>query len=165
MSYSRLGKQWECLPAPARDSQVAIYVHKCITARFHISVNHAIFHHPNVFLFSLFNSSDNSTLHFINLYNNPNQAAPYHLRNAVDCLLQFLPLVPSIRLIQGDFNLHCSFWDPLVDSDDPLSWRVINQLCARGLSLVNDKGSPTYTMTLIIGTACRYFMIRSEDVV
>ena len=88
--------EWECLPAPARDSQVAIYVHKRITACFHISVNHVIFHHPNVFLFSLFNSADNSTIHFINLYNNPNRSAPSHLRNAVECLLQFLPLLPSI---------------------------------------------------------------------
>ena len=98
---------WECLPPPARDSQVAIYVHKHITSRFHIMVNHAIFHHPNVFLCTLFNPADNTML---NLNNNPNQAVPQHLRNAVTCLLQFLPLLSSIHLIQGDFNLHCSFW-------------------------------------------------------
>ena len=40
--------------------------------------------------------------------------------------------------------MHCSFWDPSVDSDDALAWRVINQLCARGLSLVNDDGTPTF---------------------
>ena len=57
--------EWECLPPPARDSQVAIYVHKHITARFHITVNHMVFHHPNVFLCSLFNPVDNSLLNFI----------------------------------------------------------------------------------------------------
>ena len=136
--------EWECLPAPARDSQVAIYVHKCITSRFHITVNHTVFHHPNIFLCSLFNPADKVTLNFINLYNNPNCAAPHHLRNVVECLLQFLPLLPSIRLIQGNFNLHCSFWDPLVDTDKPLAWGVINQLCARGLALVNDDGVPMF---------------------
>ena len=100
--------KWECLPPPARDSQVAIYVHKCISVCFHITVNHAIFHHPNIFLCSLFNSNDNSTLHFINLYQNPNHEAPGHLRHAVPCLLQFLPLLPSVCLIQGDFNVKTS---------------------------------------------------------
>ena len=135
---------WECLPPPARNSQVAIYVHKRITTRYHITVNHAIFHHPNIFLCSLFNPADNTTLNFINLYNNPNHVAPQHLQNAVTCLLQFLPLLSSIHLIQGDFNLHCSFWDPLVDSDDPIAWRLINDLCACGLALVNDDGIPTF---------------------
>ena len=83
-------------------------------------------------------------LHFINLYNNPNRAAPARLRFAIPCLLQFLPLLPTVRLIQGDFNLHCSYWDPLVEHDDPLGWQVINDLTVLGLALVNDDGIATF---------------------
>ena len=135
---------WICLPPPARNSQVAIYVHQRISMDFHITINHAVFHHPNIFLCSLFNSNDNLILHFINLYQNPNHAAPNHLWQAVPCLLQFLPLVPSVWLIQGNFNLHCSYWDPHIEYDDPLGWAVINTLTAIGLALVNDDGDATF---------------------
>ena len=92
----------------------------------------------------MFNPSDNTTLHFINLYNNPNCAAPGHLHFAIPCLLQFLPLLLSVRLIQGDFNLHCSYWDPLVEHDDALGWRIINDLTVLGLALVNDDRNATF---------------------
>ena len=32
----------------------------------------------------------------------------------------------------------------MVEADDPLAWHIINHLCARSLSLVNDEGSPTF---------------------
>ena len=135
---------WICLLAPACDSQIVVYYHKHIAAHFHITVNHNIFHHPNILLFSLFNPVDHSTLYFINLYQNPSRSAPSHLRHTVPCLLQFLLLLPSVRLIQGDFNIHCSYWDPNVKHDDPLGWSVINALTALGLSLVNNEGEHTF---------------------
>ena len=49
-----------------------------------------------------------------------------------------------MRLIQGDFNLHCSYWDPEVEHDDPLRWTLISHLTAIGLSLVNDDGEHTF---------------------
>ena len=57
--------EWECLPPPSRDLQVAIYVHKRITSRFHITVNHRVFHHPNVF--SVCSLTRATTAHFISL--------------------------------------------------------------------------------------------------
>ena len=138
--------EWICLPLTAHDSQVAVYYHKHIGACFHIVVNHGVFHHPNILLFSLFNSVDKTTLYFINLYQNPNRNAPVHLCNAVPCLLQFLSLLPSVHLIQGDFNVHCSYWDPDIEHDDPLGWSLISELTAIGLSLVNDDGDHTFSV-------------------
>ena len=96
------------------------------------------------FFYALFNAADSSTLHFINICNNPNWNALPHLRNAIPCLLQFLPLLPLVNLIQGNFNLHCSYWNPDVEHDDLLGWSLINSLTTIGLSLVNDDGEHTF---------------------
>ena len=67
-------------------------------------------------------------LHFINIYNNPNHGAPAHLHHVILCLLQFLPLLPLVRLVQGDFNLHCSYWDPDVKRNDPLVFHLLTMM-------------------------------------
>ena len=135
---------WICLPPPALISQVAVYCHKRILQRFHVAVDHKIFNHPNILLFTVCNTSSNSTLSFINQYNNPNRDAMPPLHNCVPTLLQCLPLVQSLRLCQGDFNLHCSYWDENLQRDNNLSWEVINALNSVRLSLVNDESTPTF---------------------
>ena len=102
---------WTCLLPPSRLSQVVVYCNRQITACFHVAVNHTVFNHPNIFLFSVFNERSRTTLSFINLYNNPNRDASPSLRNCIPTLLQFLLLVTSLQLCKGDFNLHCSYWD------------------------------------------------------
>ena len=56
----------------------------------------------------------------------------------------FLPLLPSVCHIQGNFNLHCSYWDPDVKHDDPLGWSLINALTAIGLLPINDDSEHTF---------------------
>ena len=50
----------------------------------------------------------------------------------------------NIQLIQGNFNLHCSYWDEDSNDNLPLAWELIRALHKCQLSLVNDELIPTF---------------------
>ena len=55
---------WVCLPPPSHISQVAIYCHKTIMNQFHVAINHETFNHPNIFLYSVFDRKNGTSLSF-----------------------------------------------------------------------------------------------------
>ena len=135
---------WTCLPPPSAISQVAIYVHKRVFDRFHFTVDGQSFGHPNIFVMLCFDPSTRITRSFINLYANPNRDCQRALSNTVPVFIQNLHKVNRPQLIQGDFNLHCSYWDEETPDNPSLAWDLIRGLHEHRLSLVNDESIPTF---------------------
>ena len=135
---------WICLPPPTAISQVAIYVHKRIFDHFHFTVDGKIFGHSNIFMMLCFDPSTRITRSFINVYTNPNRDCHHALSNTVPVFIQNLHKVNRPQLVQGDFNLHCSYWDEDMTDNLALAWDLICALHEHRLSLVNDESIPTF---------------------
>ena len=135
---------WTSLPPPGRNSQVAIFVHQRIFQRYHFSMDNKIFGHPNIFVMFCFNPATNISLSYINIYANPNRACPAPLQRTIPMLIQNLYKLDNIHLIQGDFNLHCHYWDEDSTENPPLAWELIRTLHDKQLLLVNDDSTPTF---------------------
>ena len=135
---------WTCLPPPALNSQVAIFVHQRIFHRYYFMVDKQIFGNPNIFAMFCYDPSTHVTVTYINLYTNPNRACHPMLKNTIPALLQNLYKVDHIQLIQGDFNLHCHYWDEGFPDNPTLAWDLIGAFHDHHLSLVNYKSIPTF---------------------
>ena len=135
---------WHCLPPPALTSQVAIYIHSRIFQCYHFTVDSKIFGHPNIFVMFCYDPSHHTTTIYINLYANPNRDCAASLKNMIPTLLSQLYKLPSVHLIQGDFNLHCHYWDKTSNKNPSLAWDLIRTLHDSQMSLVNDKSIPTF---------------------
>ena len=135
---------WTCLPPPSPISQVAIYVHKRIFDRYHFTVDGQIFGHPNIFVMFCYDPSRRNTYAYINVYANPNRGCLDTLKNTIPTLLGQIHRISHIQLIQGDFNLHCSFWDEESPDNPPLAWSLIRTFHDCHLSLINNKSIPTF---------------------
>ena len=135
---------WICLPPPVYNSQVAIFVHTRIFQCYHFSVDNKIFGHPNIFVMFCFNPVTNTTLAYINVYANPNRSCHPLLKRMVPTLIQNLYKLDAIHLIQGDFNLHCHYWDEESTENPTLAWELIRALHNKQLLLVNNELVPTF---------------------
>ena len=120
-----LHPSWTSLPPPGCNSQVAIYVHQRIFQRYHFSVDNKIFGHPNIFVMFCFDSVTNMSLSYINVYANPNRGCAATLQCTIPTLIQNLYKLDNIHLIQGDFNLHCHYWDEDSTENPSLAWELI----------------------------------------
>ena len=138
---------WICLPPPSLISQVAIYIHTRIFQRYHFTVDSKIFGHPNIFVMFCYDPSSDSTMSYINVYANPNRDCPSALKNTILTLLAQLYKLSNIRLVQGDFNLHCPYWDDSSLDNPQIAWELIRCFHDRQLSLVNDESVPTFYRT------------------
>ena len=161
-------------PPPSLISQVAIYIHTQIFQRYHFTVDSKIFGHPNIFAMFCYDPSSATTMAYINVYANPNRDCPSALKNTIPTLLLQLYKLSNLRLIQGDFNLHCPYWDESSADNPPLAWELIRCFHDKQLSLINDESIPTSTVLTIdlkywtsfgcmtmyrIGMARKFFMI------
>ena len=135
---------WTCLLPLAINSQVAIYVHQQIFSHYHFTVDKQIFGHPNIFVMFCYDPTSNVTVTYINLYANPNRNSPPSLKNTIPMLLLNLHWVDYVHVIQGDFNLHCHYWDKDSNDNPALAWDMIWSFHDRHLSLVNDESIPTF---------------------
>ena len=81
---------------------------------------------------------------YINVYANPNRDCPFPLQNTIPMLLAQLYKLNNVQLIQGDFNLHCSYWDDESNKNPSLAWDMIRTLHNFQLSLVNDESILTF---------------------
>ena len=81
---------------------------------------------------------------YINVYASPNRNCVAALTHTVPTLLRLLHRIEHVQLIQGDFNLHCSFWDENTHDNPSLAWELIRGLHDKQLSLVNDESIPTF---------------------
>jgi hypothetical protein len=76
----------------------------------------------------------------VNVYNRPGSG-----NKAVGSLLQVVPAITNIAVVQGDFNLHSPLWDDRVSRGSGLATELFNTLSDCSLNLVNDEGDPTWT--------------------
>ena len=135
---------WICLPPPSLISQVAIYIHTRIFQRYHFTVDSQIFGHPNIFVMFCYDPSSNNTTAYLNVYANPNRDCPRALKNTIPTLLSQLYKLSNLRLVQGDFNLHCPYWDEASVDNPPIAWELIRCFHDKQLSLINDESVPTF---------------------
>ena len=139
-----LHPSWICLPPPALTPQVAIYIHIRIFQRYHFTVDSKIFGHPNIFVMFCYDPSSDQTTSFINIYANPNRDCALILKDTIPTLLSQLYKVPNVHLIQGDFNLHCTYWDESSTENPPLAWDLIRCFHDLQLSLINNESIPMF---------------------
>ena len=125
-------------------SQVAIYIHSRIFHHYHFTVDKIIFGHPNIFAMFCYDSVSDTTMAYLNVYANPNRDCPNALKNTIPTLLAQLYKVSNLCLVQGDFNLHCPYWDDSLDDNPPIAWELIRCLHDKQLSLINDESVPTF---------------------
>ena len=91
-----------------------------------------------------YDPSSNTTNSYINLYANPNRDCTSTLKHTVPTLLTQIYKLSNICVIQGNFNMHCSFWDKDSPNNPQLTWDMIRVFHEQQLSLVNDKSIPTF---------------------
>ena len=128
-------------------SQVAIYIHARIFQRYHFTVDNKIFGHPNIFAMFCYDPSSNIMASYVNVYANPNRDAHRSLHNTIPTLRSQLYKLSNLHLIQGDFNLHCPYWDESSTDNPPLAWELIRTFHDKNLFLVNDESIPTFFRT------------------
>ena len=136
-------KQWQCVEKTASQpsSQVAIYINKCFLNDFQIFPNFSPTIDPNVLPVTLkHNLFRSCSFTIVNVYNPPKTR-----NSAIVSLLQTLPSLKDVVMVEGDFNLHSGIWDPARINSPPFSVNFFNQLSDEGFGLVNDEGAPTWT--------------------
>ena len=97
--------------------------------------------HKDVLVIQVTNNKlKNIDFTLINVYNRPGSG-----NRAVLSLLQVVPTITNIAIIQGDFNLHSPLWDERITKGSGLATELFNDLSDCSLNLVNDEGDPTWT--------------------
>ncbi|KAF8686575.1 hypothetical protein AX14_003852 [Amanita brunnescens Koide BX004] len=136
-------KAWQCIDRQLTfdDSAVAIYLNKCIMTTHQAIVNDSIEIHKDVLVVQVTNNKlRNMDFTLINVYNRPGSG-----NRALNSLLQVVPTITNIAVVQGDFNLHSPLWDERISRGSGLTTELFNNLSDCSLNLVNDEGSPTWT--------------------
>ena len=134
---------WQCVEKTAHQetSQVAIYINKRFLDNFQIFPNFSPTIDPNVLAVTLkHNTIRTCSFTIINVYNPPKTR-----HSAVHSLINVLPRLDDVVVIQGDFNLPSGIWDPARNNSPPLSINLFNHLSDKGFGLCNDEGAPTWT--------------------
>ena len=122
-------------------SQVAIYINKRFLNDFQIFPDFSPTIDPNVLPVTLkHNLLRSCSFTIVNVYNPPKTR-----NSAIASLLETLPNLKDVVVIEGDFNLHSGIWDPARVNSPPSSVNFFNQLSDQGFGLVNDEGAPTWT--------------------
>ena len=120
-------------------TQVCIYVNRRLLSLYHLSVDPDASHDPNVLTLTLADRRTCHTATVVCLYNPPKTG-----NLAIHTLLHFLPNADDLMLLQGDFNLHSSDWDPQVLQTPRIATDLMAALTLSELTLVNDDGLPTW---------------------
>ena len=76
----------------------------------------------------------------VNVYNRPARA-----NAAVHSLLNILPSIPNVAVIQGDFNLHSPLWDAGIQRGSNAALHLYTEMSDCGLNLLNSEDEPTWT--------------------
>ncbi|KAF8671999.1 hypothetical protein AX14_005629 [Amanita brunnescens Koide BX004] len=104
-------------------------------------VNNSATIHKDVLIVQVTNNKlKNMDFTLVNVYNRPGSG-----NKAVGSLLQVVPAITNIAVVQGDFNLHSPLWDDRVSRGSGLATELFNTLSDCSLNLVNDEGDPTWT--------------------
>jgi hypothetical protein len=136
-------KAWQCIDRRLMfdDSVVAIYLNKCIMITHQAIVNDSAVIHKDVLIVQVTNNKlKNMDFMLVNVYNRPGAG-----NKAISSLLQAVPAITNIAVVQGDFNLHSPLWDERISRGSGLTTELFNTLSDCSLNLVNDEGDPTWT--------------------
>ena len=97
--------------------------------------------HKDILVVQVMNNKlKNMDFMLINVYNRPGSG-----NKAVLSLLQIVPTIVNIAVVQGDFNLHSPLWDERITRGSGLATELFNGLSDCSLDLVNNEGDPTWT--------------------
>ncbi|KAF8673050.1 hypothetical protein AX14_005436 [Amanita brunnescens Koide BX004] len=97
--------------------------------------------HKDILVVQVMNNKlKNMDFMLINIYNRPGSG-----NKAVLSLLQIVPTIVNIAVVQGDFNLHSPLWDERITRGSGLATELFNGLSDCSLDLVNNEGDPTWT--------------------
>ena len=136
-------RQWQCVEKSAiqSTSQVAIYINKCFLDQFQIFPDFSPSLDPNVLPVTFkHNIIMSCSFTIINIYNPPKTR-----NSAIRSLVNLVPRLKDVLVIQGDFNLPSGIWDPARNNSSPMSIDLFNHLSDEGFGLANDEGAPTWT--------------------
>ena len=136
-------KAWLCVDRRLafKDSAVAIYVNKRITSSYQLFPMERPEVHQDILILQLkHNFLKGHDFTVINVYNRPARA-----NAAVQSLLQILPALPNIAIIQGDFNLHSPLWDVGIQRGSNIALQLYSEMSDLGLNLLNNEDEPTWT--------------------
>ena len=136
-------KAWQCINQHLMfdDLAVAIYLNKHIMATHQAIVNDSPAIHKDILVIQITsNKLKNMDFMLINVYNRPGSG-----NKAILSLLQVVPTIANVAVIQGDFNLHSPLWDERITRGSGLATELFNGLSDCLLNLVNDESDPTWT--------------------
>ncbi|KAF8676371.1 hypothetical protein AX14_004951 [Amanita brunnescens Koide BX004] len=136
-------RDWQCIDKRSvhPDSQVAIYVNKCLSSSFQLFPDFSPSLDPNVLILCIrHNSLRSNYFNLVNVYNRPNTR-----HSAISSLLCATATLPNIAVIEGDFNLRSPLWDPGVTASSGLAEHLFTAFSDLELNLTNDDGDPTWT--------------------
>ena len=136
-------RDWQCVDKRSvhPDSQVAIYVNKCLSSDFQLFPDFSTSIDTNVLVLCVrHNTMRSNFFNLVNVYNRPNTR-----HSAIESLMQTTPTLQNIAVVQGDFNLRSPFWDPQTSTTSGLAERLFTSFSDLELNLTNDDGDPTWT--------------------
>ena len=123
------------------DLAVAIYLNKRIMTTHQAIVNDSLAIHKDVLIVQVTNNKlKDMDFTLINVYNRPGSG-----NKAILSLLQAVPAITNVAVVQGDFNLHSPLWNERITRGSGLATELFNGLSDCSLNLVNDEGAPTWT--------------------
>ncbi|PFH44998.1 hypothetical protein AMATHDRAFT_10245 [Amanita thiersii Skay4041] len=122
-------------------SQVATFVNNRLLTNHSLFVDTDSFRHHNILVTKITNNITEKTSTIINVYNNPYKGPK---NDAVKCLINGLPACQDVNVIQGDFNLHHTAWDTLVNETPELGTALLHATFIQGLSLISPPSFPTH---------------------
>ncbi|KAF8735304.1 hypothetical protein AX14_002292 [Amanita brunnescens Koide BX004] len=136
-------RDWQCIDKRSvhPDSQVAIYVNKCLSSSYQLFPDFSPSLDPNVLVLCVrHNLKRSNYFNLINIYNRPNTR-----HSAISSLLTVAPTLSNIAVVQGDFNIHSPLWDPTITAASGLAECLFGTFSDLELNLTNDDGNCTWT--------------------
>ncbi|PFH46676.1 hypothetical protein AMATHDRAFT_7514 [Amanita thiersii Skay4041] len=122
-------------------SQVATFINNRVLTNHSLFVDTESFNHHNILCMKLTINFSGQTSTLVNVYNNPFKGPK---NDAIKCIIDKLPSLPHINLIQGDFNLHHSAWDTSVNTTSDIGTSLLQTTFLQNLSLITPPSFPTH---------------------
>ena len=136
-------RDWQCVDKRSvhPSSQVAIYVNKRLSSSYQLFPDFSPSLDPNVLVLCVrHNLKRSDFFNLVNIYNRPGTR-----HSAVLSLLNVIPVLSNVAVVQGDFNIHSPLWDPAITATSGLAEQLFGTFSDLELNLTNDEGDHTWT--------------------
>ncbi|KAF8688256.1 hypothetical protein AX14_003488, partial [Amanita brunnescens Koide BX004] len=136
-------RDWQCVDKRSvhPDSQVAIYVNKRLSSSYQLFPDFSPSLDPNVLVLCVrHNLKRSNFFSLVNVYNRPGTR-----HSAILSLLNVIPTLSNVAVVQGDFNIHSPLWDPAITATSGLAEQLFGAFSDLELNLTNDEGDHTWT--------------------